>query len=186
MDIQEFFQQSTGKWVSQRTSHYLVQNQSENVKSDLMVELLSQDHSTVVQLCQQHDVDPAQVLCSVKMDWNGIVDRLPKAQTGSSLLVIVPNLDLTKQGRLLRQASDSAQSLSGQYSMGDDEVLTLTVEGENLYAEERIWFANPNFRMRTSVLKRNGNFTSATFCSEIRMGGGQPATKPAAAEATSS
>jgi hypothetical protein len=185
MDIKEFFQQSTGKWVSQRTSHYLVQNQSENVKSDLMVELLSQDHATVVQLCQQHEIEPGQVLCSLKMAWNGIVDRLPKPQTGSSLLIIVPDLDRANQGRLLRQASDSAQPLSGRYSMGDDEVLTLTVEGDTLYAEERIWFANPNFRMRTSVLKRNGNFTSATFCSEIRMGGGQPTAKPAA-EATSS
>ncbi|WNZ24487.1 phycobiliprotein lyase [Leptolyngbya sp. NK1-12] len=183
MNITEFFQQSVGKWVSQRSSHHLLQNQTENAKSDLMVEALAQDDPAVMQLCQQLGVDPAQVLCSLKMNWNGIVDRNPKPQVGSSLLVIVPDAADSNQGKLLRQASNSPKPMMGRYEMGDDEVLTLTSEAGDLYAEERIWFANPNFRLRTSAVKRNGNYTSAAFCSEIRLGGAAPAAKPAAAEA---
>lgn len=183
MDITEFFQQSTGKWVSQRTSHYLRQNQTENAKSDLMVEVLTPDDSAVVQLCQQQGVNSAQALCGLKMTWSGIVDRLTKPQTGSSLLVIVPDADQSNQGKLLRQVSSSPQPIVGRYALGDDEILILSTESTDLYAEERIWFANPNFRMRTSVLKRNGRYTSAAFCSEIRLGGTPSAAKPAAAEA---
>jgi hypothetical protein len=183
MDITEFFQQSAGKWVSQRTSHHLLQNQTENAKSDLMVELLTQDDPAVVQLCQQQGIAPAQVACSLKMTWKGIVDRNPKPQAGSSVLVIVPDADQPNQGKLLRQASGSPKPIVGRYALDEDEILTLSTESAELYAEERIWFANPNFRLRTSVLKRNGSYTSAAFCSEIRLGGAPPAEKPTAAEA---
>jgi hypothetical protein len=182
MDITEFFQQSVGKWVSQRTSHHLLQNQTENAKSDLMVELLTQDDPAVVQLCQQLGIVPSQVLCSLKMTWTGVVDRLPKPQTGSSLLAIVPDAAQPNQGKLLRQVSNSPKPIVGRYEMGQDDVLSLIADEDDLYAEERIWFANPNFRLRTSVLKRNGSYTSAAFCSEIRLGGAPPAAKPAAAE----
>lgn len=184
MDITEFFQQSAGKWVSQRTSHHLVQNQTENAKSDLVMEVLSTEDPAVVQLCQQHQVNPSQALWGLKLTWNGNVDRNPKPQSGSSLLVIVPETDQPNRGRFLRQASNSTKPIVGCYALEEDEVLVLSTEDANLYAEERIWFANPNFRLRTSVLKRNGNYTSAAFCSEIRMGGSASAAKPATAEAT--
>lgn len=183
MDITDFFQQSAGKWVSQRTSHYLIQNQTENAKSDLMVEVVPNSDSAVVQLCQQHRIDPSQALGGLKMSWNGIVDRNPKPQTGSSLLVLVPDAAQPNQGKLLRQVSKAAQPIAGRYVLDQDEVLTLSTEADGFYAEERIWFANPNFRLRTSVLKRGEGYTSAAFCSEIRMGGSPSAAKPAAAEA---
>ncbi|HEY9702550.1 MAG TPA: phycobiliprotein lyase, partial [Allocoleopsis sp.] len=40
----------------------------------------------------------------------------------------------------------------------------------------RLWFASPNLRLRTSILKRFGGFSMASFCSEIRLG----VTKPPA------
>jgi hypothetical protein len=33
---------------------------------------------------------------------------------------------------------------------------------------ERFWFANPNLRLRTSVVKRFGGFSTASFCAESR------------------
>jgi CpeS-like protein len=183
MDITEFFQQSAGRWASQRTSHHLVQNQTENAKSELIVEVVSQDDPAVAHLCQQLQTDRSQALFGIKMTWNGTVDRNPKPQTGSSLVVIVPDSDQPNQGRLLRQASNSAKPILGRYKLEEDEVLTLSTEDASLYAEERIWFANPNFRLRTSVLQRNGSYLSAAFCSEIRMISTPPAAKPATAEA---
>jgi hypothetical protein len=34
---------------------------------------------------------------------------------------------------------------------------------------ERFWFANPNLRLRTSVVKRFGGFSTASFCAEMRV-----------------
>jgi hypothetical protein len=50
-----------------------------------------------------------------------------------------------------------------------------------MYSEERLWFASPNLRLRTSILKRFGGFSMASFCSEIRMGGVQPQENASAA-----
>ena len=38
--------------------------------------------------------------------------------------------------------------------MGSDDVMTLITEDETMFSEERFWFASPNLRLRTSVLKR--------------------------------
>mgnify|MGYP006296326461 FL=1 len=46
-------------------------------------------------------------------------------------------------------------------------IVTQTSEGE---IEERLWFVNPNLRMRTSVFKTGDEVQMASFCSEIRMG----------------
>jgi len=64
--------------------------------------------------------------------------------------------------------------VAGRYVMGNDDALVLITEYESMYSEERLWFASPNLRLRTSVLKRFGGFSMASFCSEIRMGTSTP------------
>ena len=67
--------------------------------------------------------------------------------------------------------------VAGRYKIGSDDALTLTTEYETTWYEERLWFASPNLRMRVSVVKRIGGFSTASFTSEIRMGGSQPTAK---------
>ncbi|NEN97965.1 MAG: phycobiliprotein lyase, partial [Moorea sp. SIO3I7] len=57
-----------------------------------------------------------------------------------------------------------------RYSIGQDDVLTMITEGKTLYAEERFWFASPNFRLRTNVLQQGGQLTMASLATEIRLG----------------
>lgn len=183
MDIQTFFQQSVGKWVSQRTSHRLAQNQSEGAKADLIMEMLGQDDPALVQLCQQQGGDPEQAY-GLKITWtNGIVDRNPKPQSGTSLLVALPDaLQGSNQGQMISRIN-SAAPVVGRYAIGEDQVLTLITEAGERHVEERIWFASENFRLRTGVVSCNGNTDLATFCSEIRMGGAPPAQQTTAVEA---
>lgn len=184
MNIQAFFEQSAGKWASQRTSHQLLQNQSESAKTELMMTLLETSDPIVAQLCQQSGLDPAQAVSGLKITWSSIIDRNPKTQTGSSILVAVADLDQPNQGRLISQQAGKATL--GRYSLGEDEVLTLITETPELYAEERLWFASPNFRMRTSIVKRSGGFELAAFCTEIRLGITAKPAEAAPAEAQSS
>jgi hypothetical protein len=74
-------------------------------------------------------------------------------------------------------------SVAGRYRVGEDGALTLITEYETMSTEERLWFASPNLRMRTSILKRFGGFSMASFCSEIRMGVTKPATENQTSEA---
>jgi len=187
MNIVEFFQQSCGKWFSQRTSHHLVFNQSKAGKSDLFIEMLPNDDPAIVQLCQQFDLDPTLALCGVNISWNGTIEADVQKQAGSTLLVPIADAAHSNQGKLLR-AEQSNHGITGtgvgRYVMGTDDALTLITEHDALYSEERLWFASPNLRLRTTLLKRLDGFSLASFCSEIRMGGGQsaPSTTGAAAQ----
>jgi len=185
MNISEFFQSSAGKWASQRTSHQLAQNQSEGAKADLMIEWFSATDPALIQLCQQQGLDPTAAT-GLNVTWsNGIVEGSTKSESGSSLLVAIPDVALLHQGRIISRINQ-AQPILGHYAIGSDEVLTLTSELETIYTEERIWFASENFRLRTNVIKRNGSATLAAFYTEIRLAGKPPAEAAAAAEGSAS
>ncbi|GAB4462138.1 MAG: phycobiliprotein lyase [Elainellaceae cyanobacterium] len=172
MDIIEFFEQSSGKWFSQRTSHHLAFKQTESGKSDIVIDLLSKDDPAVVALCQQYEIDPALALCGARVTWDGTMEWDKEKHEGSTVIVPVADADQPNEGKMLREQGYAEKApVAGRYVMGDDDSLTLITEYETMYSEERLWFASPNLRLRTSILKRFGGFSMATFCSEIRMGG---------------
>jgi hypothetical protein len=171
MDIQEFFEQSAGKWFSQRTSHHLAFKQAETGKSNITIEMLPADAPEVVKLCQQYEIDPASALCGARVTWDGTMEWDEEKHTGSTVLVPVADPEKPNEGRLLREMGYAEKApVAGRYIMGSDGALTLITDYETMYSEERLWFASPNLRLRTSILKRFGGFSMASLSSEIRMG----------------
>jgi hypothetical protein len=176
MNIAEFFQQSAGKWFSQRTTHDLATPQSTSGKSDLWVDLLTSDDPAVVALCHQAGVEAASVQGAVRIRWTGELGKEEVKQSGSTLMVAIAPTASSSTGTLLSQDSlppgaDPAAIVQAHYSLGADEVLTLTSQHGAMEAEERIWYASPGLRFRTSTVKFADGFSAASFCSEIRMGG---------------
>ncbi|MEH2054577.1 MAG: phycobiliprotein lyase [Nostoc sp.] len=185
MNIEEFFQLSAGKWFSHRTSQHLAFNQSENSKSDMIIETLALDHPEVIKLCQNYKINPSSASYATKITWNGIVEKNQPKHSGSTVLVSVPDADNPAQGKLLREIVDANKTpVAGRYKIDSDGALILTTEDETISSEERLWFASPNLRMRVNVLKSFGGFSITSFTSEIRMGGFPPAEK--ASEAANS
>ena len=56
----------------------------------------------------------------------------------------------------------------GHYTLGQDEALTLIIETEDIYAEERQWFASENLKLRTIMMRHNDGTQQTSFYSEIR------------------
>ncbi|NEO27118.1 MAG: phycobiliprotein lyase, partial [Kamptonema sp. SIO4C4] len=137
MDIQTFFTQSEGRWFSQRTRYQLAEIDADNSKSDLTVELLPPHHESVTQLCKQYQADPAQVWQGVKVSWDTSADWSKPKQVGSTVLVVLPEGEHT--GKLLRAGTGK-----GFYQISDDESVTLAIDAEDFYSEERLWFASEN------------------------------------------
>ncbi|MBH8575958.1 phycobiliprotein lyase [Nostocaceae cyanobacterium CENA369] len=185
MNIKEFFDLSAGKWFSHRTSHHLAFQQFEDGKSDIVVEILATDRPEVIKLCQRYEISPSSAACSAKVTWNEIMEGNQKKDSGSSVLVSIPDVDNPNEGKFLQEIGSTKEtSIIGRYKIGSDGALTLTTEYENVSAEERLWFASPNLRMRVRVLKRSDGFSTASFTSEIRMGG-IPSTKKVSETANS-
>ncbi|MEH1941124.1 MAG: phycobiliprotein lyase [Nostoc sp.] len=178
MNIEEFFQLSAGKWFSHRTSQHLAFNQSENSKSDIIIETLALDRPEVIKLCQQYKINLSSASCAAKITWNGTMEKDQTKQSGSTVLVLVPDADNPAEGKLLREIVDANKTpVAGRYKIDSDDALTLTTEDETMSSEERLWFASPNLRMRVNILKNFGGFSITSFTSEIRMGGFPPAAK---------
>ncbi|MFB2936214.1 phycobiliprotein lyase [Aerosakkonemataceae cyanobacterium BLCC-F154] len=186
MDIKEFFEMSAGKWFSQRTSHHLAFKQSESGKSDIRIEMLPADDPEVLELCKQYEIDPNLTWGGARVSWDGTMEWDEEKHAGSSVLVPIPDPDKPGEGKLLRDVGYAEKAgVAGRYVMGSDGAMTLITEYETMYSEERIWFASPNLRLRTSILKRFGGFSMASFCSEIRLGGTSAPAAANAAEAKS-
>jgi len=188
MTIEEFFQLSAGKWFSHRTGHDLASKQSKNGKSDVIIEILAVDHPDVVKLCQNYKIDPSHASCGVRVTWNGTIESVKEKHSGSTVLVTIPDEGYSDRGKLLQEiVSAEKTSITGRYQIGSDDALILTTESGSMWSEERLWFASPNLRMRSSLMKHSGDFSMASYTSEIRMGGSQPAAKASdAAQSASS
>ncbi|MGK7889877.1 MAG: phycobiliprotein lyase [Leptolyngbyaceae cyanobacterium] len=168
MDIREFFEQSCGKWFSQRTNQHLNYVQSEWGKSDVWIDLLPQDDPKVQQACAAHQMDPTTALFGVTVKWEGFVHKNPNKVTGTTMLVPMAG-EAPNSGVLLRQTTQPQPVVAiAHYSLGPDDALTLTTDHEEMHIQERIWFVTPNLRLRASLLQRPNQVDTTTFCSEIR------------------
>jgi CpeS-like protein len=172
MDVMEFFQLSTGKWRSQRTTHHLAFKRAEAGESEIEVEALTADHPQVMEICQLHQVDPKLAIGGAFVSWHGAMgwDKDDENHEGSTVFALVPDADQPHQGTLLRERGYAEiVPVAGQYHMDDEGGLVLTTEYETMSSIERFWFPSPSLRMRTSTVKRFGGFSTATFCTEFRV-----------------
>ena len=172
MDVMEFFHLSTGQWRSQRTTHHLAFKRSEAGESEIRVEALAANHPQVIEICHIHQVDPKLAIGGAFVTWQGSMgwDKEDENHEGSTVFALIPDAEQPRQGTLLRERGYAEiVPVAGQYHMDDEDGLVLTTEYETMSSIERFWFASPSLRMRTSTVKRFGGFSTATFCTEVRI-----------------
>lgn len=172
MDVMEFFQQSTGRWRSQRTTHHLAFRRAEAGGSIIDVEALAADHPKVIEICQLHEVDPQTAVGGAFVAWKGEMawDKDDENHEGTTVFALIPDSENPRNGTLLRERGYAEiVPVAGQYHMDDENRLVLITEYETMSTIERFWFASPSIRMRTSTVKRFGGFSTATFCTEFRI-----------------
>lgn len=171
-DAREFFQQSAGKWRSQRTTHHLPFRRAESGGSDIDVEFLDAEDEKIVAICEMHDVDPQTAIGGAFVSWDGSMawDKDNEDHKGTTVFALIPDADNPRKGQLLRERGYAEiVPVAGQYEMDDEDGLILVTEYETMSIIERFWFVNPNLRLRSSTVKRFGGFNTATFCAESRV-----------------
>ena len=168
MDIVNFFETVEGSWFSQRTTHFLPGQPSQTGQTMLVVTRLDSSDLRVATLCEKFSADREQLIFALCIQQEGQAQTYGISQTSPQRTTIFVGLksDDAVAGQFLSQ-TDKEPAVTGQYQYEDD-VLTLTTETSELRSEERLWFMNPNLRMRTSLLKRTDGLQMASFCSEIR------------------
>ncbi len=165
MNIQKFLDLSVGRWFSQRTNYFLDDNKSASSKADITIELIPADDQRAIELCQKHHLDSSLIVGGTVQSWDNSVDWGKTKQLGSASIVLIGDSANDHQGKLIRPQD---VKVCGHYILGEDEALTLIIETDEMYAEERQWFASDNFKMRTTVFKYNNGKKQTSFYSEIR------------------
>jgi phycoerythrin-associated linker protein len=171
MNITEFFEMSFGQWRSQRSAHHLAFAHFEEVVSNINIELLDHEDSTVIEVCRTYSVEITTITHPFRMTWEGESDWDDKPISGTSVLIPVPDPQVPSKGRLLRdQGYAETIAAVGNYHLGEDGIFTLITEYDRAAAEEKIWFVNPNLRFRVATIKTSDGkgVTTASFASEIR------------------
>ncbi len=134
-------------------------------KSTLLLEFLASDDPQVKSLSDRYGVD--RVLGGTLVSWQGTIDSSSRSYQGERLLLWVGDRPDAPTGKFFSSLNSSQ---FGYYHLGNDEVLTLTQDTPDQVSEDRIWFASPNFRLRTSVTQIAGTTIFASLCTEIRLG----------------
>ena len=172
MNIDEFIERSIGKWRSQRSAHHLAFHHFEEVTSQIEILSLDNGDERVIDLCKANQIDPHLVSSPFYMAWMGESDwDEDEVLSGSTVLVPVPDSENPTQGRLLReQGYAETVPAIGYYQLIEDGSFVLKTKYERATAEEKIWFATPNLRLRVSLIKTGDGkgVTTASFSSEIR------------------
>jgi hypothetical protein len=167
MEIVNFFESLAGKWFSQRTTHYLASQSSQAGQSNLLIEFLAHTDPALAELCSQLGQDPSQIACGLRINQDSRMEGESQS-TQSSTLMVAMHPDPVGKG-VLMQAVPRQPAAQGEYGL-DNDVLSILTRTDGGLVEERLWFVNPNLRMRTSVFKADEEVQMASFCSEIRMG----------------
>ncbi len=176
MDIKAFLTNCAGEWFTQRTNYDIDGSKVESNKANITVEFIPPDNAQITALCEQNRIEPSLSLGGLKYSWDTSVDWGKPKQQGNSLLVLVRDRaepaskagrENSQTGKLIKTAMNS-NNVSGRYVLGEDDALTLIIETDEIYAEERQWFAGENLRLRTTVTKDKAGLTTTTFYSEIR------------------
>lgn len=164
MDIQEFWQLSLGRWFVQRTTHNFVTQQSVLRTGELSLESLNIGESRAVQVCHEANVDIAHAYAGIAVTWKEATLGHPISPPHTSILIAAAH-----GGRqlLLR----ARPLLVSRCDLGTDHVLTLTPSAsEQQSSVERVWFASPNLRLRTTTIQSGECCLLSSFCSEVRLG----------------
>jgi hypothetical protein len=172
VDAVKFFQQSAGKWRSQRTTHHLAFRQAETGNSEIFVEALAADHPRIREICEMHEVNPSLAAGGAFVSWDGSMawDKADENHEGNTVFALIPDADNPQQGTLLRERGYAeVVPIAGRYHIDADNALVLATEYETICSIERFWFPSANIRLRTSTVQRFGGFNSATFCAEMRL-----------------
>ncbi|ACK68437.1 putative phycoerythrin-associated linker protein, CpeS (plasmid) [Rippkaea orientalis PCC 8801] len=174
MDMTKFVELSLGSWRSQRSAHHLAFRHFEEVTSSIDIIALKESDSEVISLCQSYKIDPTLAAHPFRMSWQGETDwdDLESTFEGTTILVPIPDLDNPKAGRLLRDQGYAETIPSvGQYQITEDGTFVLKTAYDRAMAEEKIWFVNPNFRLRISLIKtsQGSGVVTASFSSETRI-----------------
>ena len=165
-----FFQQSCGRWRSQRSVHHLLHRRAEAGGSLIVVEDLDPNDQRLQTLAEQHGHSPGSIAGGSFVRWSASMawDQNGDAHDGETIFGLIPDGDDGRSGTLLRDLGYAEKApATSTFQMDQQDGLILCTSYETMTVWERFWFTSPNVRLRSSTVEGLSN--NASFCMETRL-----------------
>lgn len=167
--MMEFFRQSEGTWLSQRTVHRFDSAGDESAESNLIIKVLAKNDPKVLKVCEEQNTDPVLVSGGASFQWQGNLSEKEPDPNYQAILVDIPHPENPSIGKFLRnQGYVEGIPVVGVYNLTPDGILTIETEYERNQGQERCWFVTDNFRVRVSTVKMVNGVNLMTYSSERR------------------
>jgi hypothetical protein len=167
MDIVNFFETVEGTWFSQRTTHFAPGQPSQTGQTTLQITRLETTEPQVAELCQQFSTEADAAILALVIRQEGQASPYGGSASPPKTTMLVGLKSENGVSGQFFSKTDQEPAVAGQYHLQED-VLTLQISTDTFESQERLWYMNPNLRMRTSLVKGANGLAMASFCSEIR------------------
>ncbi len=148
----QFFQQSAGRWRSERRYYTLQSGEVQEVISLLKVDYLLPGCPELVALAQRHGLENDQAfVCGARASWNSS-DQTSQARLsrGSTVFGVLGNLLYRDRGFA------TPKPVTADYCFRDPKTLCLRTEYNNSSFEEELKLIGTAYRTRQTIISRAG------------------------------
>ncbi|MEM9926716.1 MAG: phycobiliprotein lyase [Cyanobacteria bacterium P01_D01_bin.50] len=150
--ITEFFQESVGKWSSQRRYYTLPDGKTKEVASTITIRFLEGGCDQLQKLAQMHNFDVSTMLsCGAEVYWESenVLTKAKESQ-GSTLFGALGNKLYRDRGFA------TSKPITAEYYFPNVKTLCLRTEYNGSVFEEELKFISEKYRTRQSVMSRSG------------------------------
>ena len=145
-----FFERSVGQWNSKRRYYTLKSGETQEVVSDLTIELLEHGHPTLVALADTHGLEDA-LLCGIQFAWeSNYISPSRKQSTGSTAFGILGNVLYRDRGFA------TPKPVVASYEFRDLNTMQLHTEYSGSAFDEELKLVGDNYRTRQTIISRAG------------------------------
>ncbi|MCC5644954.1 phycobiliprotein lyase [Nostoc sp. CHAB 5824] len=150
--ISEFFQESAGKWRSQRHYYTLPEGETKEIESIVTINFLEQGCDQLQKLAQIHNLsDTGSLICGAAVVWKSTdVLKTKKESQGSTIFGVMGNTLYRDRGFTI------SKPVTAQYYFSNPKTLCLRTEYNGSVFEEELKLIGSKYRTRQTIISRAG------------------------------
>ncbi|WP_017655083.1 phycobiliprotein lyase [Fortiea contorta] len=151
-EISEFFQNSVGKWLSERRYYTLASGETQEMVSIITIRFLEQGCDELQKLAQMHNLDnSAKLTCGAQVTWQS-QDSVTgaKQSKGATLFGALGTILYRDRGFA------TTKPVTAVFHFPNPQTLCLRTEYNHSVFEEELKLIGTKYRTRQSIISRAG------------------------------
>lgn len=149
--IADFFQQSAGRWKSERRYYTLPDGETKEVVSIITVRFLEQSSPELTHLAELHGIDAALLSCGAEVLWDSHDSATGKPQSAGSTLFGASGATLYRD-----RGFATTKPISATFHFSHPTTLCLRTDYKGSVFEEELKLIGRNYRTRQTIISRAG------------------------------